>query len=225
MILQIRCIVPFIIAAVCAAHVFAVSPGDGIQEEYHKEIKAHYHGNKNLSYAKLTWINPPRYLAATFRTIPFPFQQVAAVAADLKNWKNTFSQIHSFEPVPRGDDTLSPQTYYFEVRAPFSRFWVLLYIDTMIVSADTCFILLRQNEDIALNNRYRATRKRWVNVENKRLIMTVCATPWSRFSTRAMYSLQTTPGVSIPRWLFRISTRFVLPSVLADVEKAVKKND
>jgi hypothetical protein len=163
------------------------------------------------------------FLAANFRTIAHSVNSVTPLILQYYDYAKLFSFAHRWEKVDAQLVHTGKDAYYFEVHAPLSRNWAIVYVDTVMASANETTIYFSQIVDETLNSRYRQLFKSWVNVENRNCRIVLRAKQTASDSTHMCFAMLTTPTVSIPLWLYRLAIGWVLPSMIKDVDKELTR--
>lgn len=180
--------------------------------------------NSQQTYTCATEQKEKTFLAANFKTITHGKLGVDSLIFNIPYYGKQFSFAYRWEKV----DSFLPHNgnipYYFEVHAPLSRNWAIVYVDTIMQSRQETTIFFSQVADEAINSRYRKNYKKWINVENRNCRMLLRAKQISTDSTHICFAMLTTPTIAIPLWLYRIAVSWTLPSIIMDIENKLKGN-
>ena len=177
--------------------------------------------SKNSTWAVLANQSPKVYFAASFQTLQFDFEKSKQSIIDIPHFVGFFGDIA--ERINDSTTNAKFGTYYFSIETMFARNWFLLDCDSVSMNEDSSelVIFFHQNENSKLNEKYRKTRKKWINVENAGLSCGWFFRKEGNSKTRVGYFMMTRPLISIPDWLYNIAAKSMLPNTVNNVEKNI----
>ena len=168
---------------------------------------------------------PLVYRAWGVWSFPFPIENTVNVALDFERYADIFRHVHRSERVadPAGI-TAELGTWYIEGRGGgIARIWAIGDIDSLVWDDSlTLRCMASQNEDSALNARYRETVDDLYNLEVSRLRLAAIVHGRQDTVTTVGIVAQAQTAISIPQWLFKLGIRIILPRTLKDIEKELE---
>jgi hypothetical protein len=155
----------------------------------------------------------------------YPAMRVADVALDLYNYSAIFRHVYRCERILGPSIRVSPLgTWYVEGRAAVARVWSIGNIDTLAWTDSTRLRLIAsQNENRYLEGRWSGNKSGWFNYRTYGMHCAAFIVAVGKDSCRVGIVAQGLVKQAMPQWLIRLAMKIILPHLLADLEKEVKR--
>ncbi|MBL8028064.1 MAG: hypothetical protein JNL74_16705 [Fibrobacteres bacterium] len=172
---------------------------------------------KKITYCTVLPTAPATYLGSTFLTVELPFEDVVTAMQDFDYITKSIGIIRVFKKIP------GKELYDFEAKIGIARGWALLKLDSMVVDSNKNFYLVFRGDDSpALINVWKEQHKGFFVARGNAFYLRFKFKKLSSTQTRLSYISTLQPEYYVPHWLFVLASDFAIPSVLRDIEKAIK---
>jgi hypothetical protein len=170
--------------------------------------------------------NPETYCAASFKTLPYSFDTVAAVILDYPRYAEIFTYMNKFSMLKNGRKYSDFGSAYFEVGPFFAYFWTLAQIDSVIYKQDTTLrVRVHQIADSLFTDTIRKSRSGgFIVFEVKNYGFRWYCEAIGKDSTRVGFITWLTPDNLLPGWIYRLGGRIIVPQMLQDLSREIRNN-
>jgi hypothetical protein len=169
---------------------------------------------------------PVVYRAWGVWNLAYPVKTVAAVALDFERYNQIFRYVYQCTriPDPRSRARGGLGTWYVEGRAAIARVWSLGTIDT-VAWPDSSHLrfFASQNEDEALEAKWARQIKGWINYRTRGVHLAAFIAAAGPDSCRVGIIAQGWVWQPMPQWLVSLATGIILPRLLSDLDKEVRR--
>jgi hypothetical protein len=168
---------------------------------------------------------PIVYRASGIWNIPYPMSAVAAVALDFKNYPRVFRYVYRCEQITTPARYIRPLgTWYVEGRAEFARVWAIGNIDSLCrPDSNHLRLIASQNQHPLLEKQWSYRQPGWLNYRTYGVRLATFIVSSGHDSCRIGVVAQGWVRKPMPEWLVRMAAAIILPQLMKDLEREVRK--
>ncbi len=195
----------------------------GWQERWQSRVDSISQLSGDITIAEVIRVKPRVYLSACFSTFPDPFDKAKkAFIFYHDSLANVLKYLNRWELVP--DSSTVIPTYYLESSFGVARAWVLLVQDSLVTDDSTYLVeSYSRNSDSLLNEIWEEECKGLFKVAYEEYQITWTIHKIDESNVRVGVNMVMRSDSYVPRWLYNIVIKRILPKMLDDIRAAMEK--
>ncbi len=189
-------------------------------KEVKKEFDTFFDSKSKEIIVKKFPTKHPVYYGISFKTLPFPVEDIIKIIEDYRSYAYTFRYINDFQLVSENTKCF---TAYVQLKVPFFKSWFILDLDS-IVTDDSLVrtTYFSKNHFPPLNKIWEQRTKSKLTYLAREISIRYILKPVDKNRTRVAYLLAVDSKTKVPGWIFKLVGRWVFPRFMKDIEKAVR---
>lgn len=199
--------------------LFPHSYATTIPIEFQKKTDRLFNGTEKKTFVEIIKSDTSVvYYAATFKTMPFDINTIKKNLIQISNYEKAFDFIEKSFIIG------NRSTYLMVAKVGPVKSWFLADFDS---SSHNNIVTYRgiKNKDKDLNQKIRIQEDGAFVIEFDEFNIFWMLKDLKNGSSRVSLVATTDPSVWVPKWLFKLISKIIFPSMIKDFEKFIEKNN